>query len=92
MNSIGDFRSYLASIKSHADGRPISRKYGMVKLHVEFTRLTRTSPQDVRAALMAVDVLYSNYEWSLREILEAEIAIGSDRTPAATFSIQFTQV
>ncbi len=64
----------------------------MVKFYVEFTLLMRISVEDVRAALNAVDVLYSNYDWSLREILEAEIAIGPKRTPAATFKIQFTQV
>ncbi len=64
----------------------------MVKFSVEFTLLTRISVEDIRAALLSVDILYSSPGWSLREILEAEIAIGFERTPAAIFTVHFTQV
>ena len=83
-------RSYLLSIKDLPYVKPYTVVRGMVRCHVNFTRLHRISTEDVRAALNAVDVRYANDNWSLREILDSEVDLGYVKTPAVKMKLEFT--
>jgi len=95
LHSIASLRSYFLRIRRLTYQEPITVIRGIIKCHIEFTLLQRLSTEDVRAALNAIDVRYSDSDWSLREILEAEIKVGAGGrggVPAATLRLEFLRL
>ena len=96
LDSIAAIRSRLLEMKEQAFRGHVYVTRGIVKCTIEFTLLQRVSVQDVRAALLVLDVRYSMPEWALREILNAEILVRSSRSSpmvaAANLRLEFTQL